>query len=183
MRRPPLGARVDPRAIRRKAVPANLAGAPISRNCCRLGLPVSRCTSFHVSIPRTSDPATAIDELVDRLGTIDTQFAEILVDHCSYPALAALINGEHAWLTLFRYDGDAGFSSRNPQYRGPDEVTIPYLLGNGQLDHYPAAWAHPTAAVLDALLYFARTRRTPETIAWFNDSGDGSDSPNAAVQP
>lgn len=33
--------------------------------------------------------------------------------------LIALVNGERSFLILFRYSGDAGFSSRDPAYTGP----------------------------------------------------------------
>ena len=51
--------------------------------------------------------------------------------------MVALINGEFGWLMYLRYDGDAGFSSRNPSYQGPSDAMIEYFLSNGQLDEYP----------------------------------------------
>jgi len=60
----------------------------------------------------------------------------------------------------------------------PDRTAIPYTLSNGQVDECPAAWSFPRARVFEALDSFARTRRFPETLAWSNDSGDGSQSPN-----
>lgn len=100
-------------------------------------------------------------------------FAEVWVHHDAFPALCALVNGDQGWLMCMRSEGDAGFSSRNPGYSGPPNAEIEYMLGNGQVDRYPAAWAYSRAQVFDALHSFARTRRV-EGVSWFNDSGDGA---------
>jgi hypothetical protein len=107
-------------------------------------------------------------------------FAEIHVSHDQFPSLSALLNGGVGWLMYLRYDGDAGFSSRNPGFSGSPTEVIKYELSNGQLDEYPASWAYPRNEVLAALEFFARHRRVPESIRWWNDSGDGKISPNEA---
>ncbi len=99
---------------------------------------MARCTSIHVSIP-SSERAVSVEDLEARLRAIDTQFAAVTVDFGSFPSPCALVNGPHGWLTFFRHDGDAGFSSRAPDYTGPDDLTYDYVLGNGQLDCYPAS--------------------------------------------
>ena len=76
-----------------------------------------------------------------------------------------------------RYDGDPGFSSRNPNYAGAPDAEIEYMLSNGQIDCCPAQWAYPRDQVLKALDSFARTGRV-EGIAWSNDSGDGARDPH-----
>jgi hypothetical protein len=76
-----------------------------------------------------------------------------------------------------RYDGDAGFSSRNAGYSGPEEA-VDYFLSNGQRDEYPASWAYPTHEAFAALEWFAKNKVSPPTITWFNDSEDGNASPN-----
>lgn len=76
-----------------------------------------------------------------------------------------------------RHDGDAGFSSRNPNYSGPPEEMIEYRLNNGQRDFYPRAWAYPTETIERALDYFRRHGAPPHFITWHNDSGDGTDPP------
>jgi hypothetical protein len=80
-----------------------------------------------------------------------------------------------------RYDGDAGFSSRNPRYEGPANAVIDYWLSNGQRDEYPASWAYSTNEVFSAMEWFAATKEVPGSLVWFNDSGDGNTSPNEAV--
>lgn len=38
-----------------------------------------------------------------------------------------------------RYNGDAGFSSRNPSYAGQPDANQEYYLSNGQREEYPLA--------------------------------------------
>jgi hypothetical protein len=108
----------------------------------------------------------------------NSQYAEIWVDHGDYPSLCALANGDRAWLMYLRYNGDAGFSSRNPRYDGPKNAVVDYYLGNGQRDEYPASWAYPIDEVFAALEWFAANGGSPPSITWVNDSGDGNASPN-----
>jgi hypothetical protein len=109
-------------------------------------------------------------------------FVDRSVNHSTYPALCVLIADDDGWLMCLRYDGDAGFSSRNPDYRGDAEESLEFELGNGQVDEYPAAWCYPRARVLAAVLHFAETGRVPADISWDNDSGDGRGSPNDALE-
>jgi hypothetical protein len=87
--------------------------------------------------------------------------------------MCALINGDRGWLMYLRWDGDAGFSSRNPAYDGPSNAEIEYQLSNGQHDMYPASWALPLAQVRQALDFFDLNHRPPPFVVWHNDSGDG----------
>jgi len=132
-----------------------------------------------ISMPETEpDRTLALGEL--RLACSKartTQFAEISVDRNDFPTLYALINGDRGWLMLLRYEGDAGFSSRSSDDPSSDEM-LDFQLGNGQVDKYPRKWTLPTDEVLSALQQFALTGLVPETIAWFNDSGDGTSGPN-----
>jgi hypothetical protein len=89
-----------------------------------------------------------------------------------------LVNGDRAWLMYVRESGDAGFSSRDPNYGGPPDAEMDFYLGNGQKDRYPVAWTMPTADAFRALEYFAAHKRSPEWVCWFNDSGDGAEGPN-----
>jgi len=76
-----------------------------------------------------------------------------------------------------RNENDPGYSSRNLEYAGPLEKNIEYILENGQLDHYPAAWAYPTSTIMQAIEYFKSEGRPPSFISWHNDSGDGQEPP------
>ena len=69
---------------------------------------------------------TDLDELRLRLAQMRrTQFSEVWLQHTAgWPAIAALINGEAAWLMYVRHEGDAVFSTRNPEYAGPKKAVI-----------------------------------------------------------
>ena len=69
---------------------------------------------------------TDAGELNVRLAQIGrTQFSEVWMQHeAGWPAMGALINGEAAWLMHVRYEGDAGFSTRNPLYAGPEKASL-----------------------------------------------------------
>jgi hypothetical protein len=84
-----------------------------------------------------------------------SQYAEIWIDYEDYPAMCALVNGSLGWLMYLRYDGDTGFSTRNPAYEGPPDAVVDYFLSNGQRDQYPASWAYPVEEVIQALEWFA----------------------------
>lgn len=87
--------------------------------------------------------------------------------------MMALINGDFGWLMYLREEGDAGFSSRNPEYVGSDDETMEFYLSNGQLDKYPLAWVLPMDQVKRALDYFEKYHKPPQFITWHNDSNDG----------
>lgn len=103
----------------------------------------------------------------------DGQFQELWVHSDDGQMLCALINGPVGWVSYLRWDGDPGFSSRNPEYAGPPDGKIEYRLSNGQVDEYPAARALPLDVVQRALRYFEQHGRPPPFVHWHNDSGDG----------
>jgi hypothetical protein len=139
----------------------------------------SSCHTVHLVIPEGDERRSVLARLDAMLARIpETGFAEVWVMHGRFPALCALLNGDRGWLMCLRAEGDAGFSSRNPDYVGPPEAEIEFMLSTGQVDRYPAAWTFPRAEVLAAVRMFARTRRCPAALCWFNDSGDGATSPD-----
>jgi Immunity protein Imm1 len=101
-------------------------------------------------------------------------FREVWVEAPNGQSMCALVNGEVGWLMYLREDGDAGFSSRNPDYAGPPDEMVEYRLNNGQRDLYPRAWAYPTAVIERALDYFRTHHAPPPFISWYNDSEDGT---------
>jgi hypothetical protein len=133
-----------------------------------------------VSIPDgDAERSLALKQLSDQLAGLGAvRFAEIWVDHDPFPSLCALVHDANAWLMYIRYDGDAGFSSRNPAYAGDPHAKLEFYLSNGQRDVYPASWCYPTQDVVDAVRLFAVTRKVPAGLVWYNDSGDGTSSPN-----
>jgi hypothetical protein len=90
------------------------------------------------------------------------------------PALAMLVNGEHAWLMYLRdQDGDPGLSSRNPEYAGSSDELLEFMLANGQRDEYPIAWTLPLEQAMAVCEYFVTTQgdRSPE-IVWHDGALD-----------
>jgi immunity protein Imm1 of predicted polymorphic toxin system len=106
-------------------------------------------------------------------GTADSPFREIWINSPSGRFLCALINGDVGWLMYLREEGDAGFSSRNPDYKGNPDETVEYRLNNGQVHEYPRSWAYPVEVIERAISHFRETGSPPLFIHWHNDSGDG----------
>lgn len=103
-----------------------------------------------------------------------SKYDEIWLKTDDGQAMCALINDQFGWLMYLREPGDAGFSSRNPDYAGPEDATLDYYLSNGQHDVYPLAWALPVDQVRRAIEYFKQEHKPPPFVTWFNDSGDGT---------
>lgn len=66
--------------------------------------------------------------------------------------------------------GDAGFSSRNPAYDGPEDAVVDFVLSNGQRDAYPASWVLPSELIERALDYVRSDGSLPPFVAWHDDS-------------
>ncbi|HXE55086.1 MAG TPA: Imm1 family immunity protein [Tepidisphaeraceae bacterium] len=103
----------------------------------------------------------------------NSSFHDVCLESPNGGLLFALINGDVGWLMYLRESGDAGFSSRNPDYNGPPDEKIRFRLSNGQVDEYPGAWTYPTEVIQRALEHFRQTGAPAEFIEWHNDSGDG----------
>lgn len=98
------------------------------------------------------------------------QFAEIWMQHAAdSPSISALINGEAAWLMYLRFEGDAGFSTRNPNYAGPPKAKIEYYLSNGQRDEYPASWNITTNEAMRALEYYFLKEDKAPWLEWHEE--------------
>ncbi|HEY6968010.1 MAG TPA: Imm1 family immunity protein [Candidatus Angelobacter sp.] len=96
-----------------------------------------------------------------------SQFSEVWMQQPdSWPSICALINGEAAWLMFLRFEGDAGFSTRNPDYSGPPKAVIEYHLANGQRDEYPASWNITTNEALRALEHFLAEQEMAPWLQW-----------------
>jgi len=97
----------------------------------------------------------------------DTHFCEVwLYADSGWPAICALVNGGSAWLMFLREEGDSGFSTRNPNYSGPQDAVIEYFLGNGQRDEYPAEWDITTPEALRALEHFMENASMAPWLQW-----------------
>jgi hypothetical protein len=129
---------------------------------------------FAVSFSLTiNDKTFTIDDVAalrGRLAELKGQFSEIwLSAPGGWPTLGALVNGDAALLMYLRYAGDAGFTTRNPDYVGPDDATVSYVLTNGQEDAYPTSWAITTGAALRALEHFFATTARAPGLSWNED--------------
>jgi hypothetical protein len=113
----------------------------------------------------------SLDELRLQLGKVNqTQFSELeLCTPDGWPVLHVLVNGEAAWLMFLRHEGDAGFSTRNPDCAGSEKDVIEFYLSNGQRDEYPASWNITTIEALRALEYFFTDSKRAPWLAWHED--------------
>jgi hypothetical protein len=123
---------------------------------------------------RINDVLFVVDSLDDMRADLarlqETQFAEVwLVPAQEWPTLGALVHGQGAWLTYIRHEGDAGFSTRNPNYEGPQEATLQFYLSNGQCDEYPASWSVTTAEAVRAMEYFFASLQRAPWLTWHED--------------
>ena len=114
-----------------------------------------------------------VEELRKWLHSPRGQFLELWVTAPPDQSLCALINGDVGWLMYLREKGDAGFSTRNPNYAGSKNALIDYCLDNGQGDQYPAAWALPVSEIQRAIEHFLTHAEPASWLTWHNDSGDG----------
>lgn len=115
-----------------------------------------------------------IEELRERLRYPRSRFLELWATAPSGQSLCALVSDDVGWLMFLRENGDAGFSTRNPDYSGDSDEFIDYHLENGQHDQYPASWALPISEVQRALEHFIIHSEPAPWLTWHNDSGDGT---------
>lgn len=86
-------------------------------------------------------------------------------------AMCGLINGDWGWLNYYSEEGDAGLSSRNPDYTGTDNdnKTMNFMI-NGELNPYPLSYVLPADEVMKALDYFEKCHEIPTIITWHDDN-------------
>ncbi|MDE6518677.1 MAG: hypothetical protein K2L18_12690 [Acetatifactor sp.] len=107
----------------------------------------------------------------------DDQYKEIWVQseetEDDERAMCGLINGDWGWLNYYNEEGDAGLSSRNPNYTSTDyeNMTMTFVI-NGQLDSYPLSYVLPAELVMKALDYFEKCHKLPPFITWHDDNLD-----------
>jgi len=123
---------------------------------------------IEVSINDEGFETDSLDELRTHLARLqENQFSEVwLTPSDGWPTLTALVNGSAAWLMYMRYEGDAGFSTRNPNYVGPEAAMVEYQLCNGQMDEYPASWNITTPEAVRAMEHFFVTLERPPWLSW-----------------
>jgi len=99
-----------------------------------------------------------------------SEYREIWIEN-DKANMCALAAGKIAWLMFLRFNGDAGFSSRNPNYTGAKDEMLEFMLSNGQMDEYPLSWTLPEETWVKAILHFAKTGQPIKTIQWHDDGG------------
>jgi len=86
------------------------------------------------------------------MGNDRLKYDEIWVEAENGRAMCALIHGALGFLMCLRAPGDAGMTSRNPNYSGAPDAVQDYYLNNGQRDEYPERICGPqTAAGLGSM--------------------------------
>src|SRR5688572_30531854 len=103
-------------------------------------------------------------------GLAMVRFDDVILTGRSGQMIHALINRDHGFLRYMRFQGDVGFTSRNPAYAGPPDASVEYQLSNGRVERYPAAWALPTEIVRKALHYFFLHEQRAPFVHWHDDS-------------
>ncbi|MCI9320218.1 MAG: hypothetical protein HFH05_09095 [Lachnospiraceae bacterium] len=84
-------------------------------------------------------------------------------------AMCGLINGNWGWLNYYNEEGDAGLSSRNPNYTGTDDENMDFII-NGELAPFPLSYVLPAEQVMEALEYFEKYHKLPTFITWHDDN-------------
>ena len=121
---------------------------------------------YSLSINGEEVPISTLEELKEALNRAHGEYHEIWLEGSNGTAMMSLINQDQAWAMFLRNREDAGFSTRNPDVIGNPETSIEFLLSNGQMDTYPAAWVVKKSEVMDALLHFFLTGEKSPHIAW-----------------
>src|SRR5258708_22425110 len=123
---------------------------------------------FDLMINGESVEINSLGELRSELADVQkTQFSELwLTPSSEWPTLCALINGDAAWLMYLQFEGDAGFSTRNPNYAGPPKATLEFYLSNGQRDEYPASFNITTPEAMRAMEFFFTAQQRAPWLVW-----------------
>jgi hypothetical protein len=126
---------------------------------------------FEITINGEVYETDSLDQLRTLLARLqENRFAEIwLAPADGWPTLTALVNGSAAWLMYLRYEGDSGYSTRNPNFGGPEAAMVEFQLSNGQVDEYPASWDITTAEAVRGMEYFFVTLQRPPWLTWQPD--------------
>ncbi|WP_243614053.1 Imm1 family immunity protein [Shimia aestuarii] len=126
---------------------------------------------MHVTINGEQHSLAGVEEAERLLASHGhTDDLEIWVSEGNGSSLCALLNRQYGWLMFLRFEGDAGFSSRNPlreQSEGPKEA---FVLSNGQVDNFPSSWTMDRKMVFDALLEFVASGQRPSKVDWHDDT-------------
>lgn len=126
---------------------------------------------MHVTINGERHSPSGREEAKSLLASIEqTDDLEIWVSESNGSSLCALLNWQCGWLMFLRFEGDAGFSSRNPLMEQTEDPKEAFFLSNGQVDTYPSSWTMDRMMVFDALLEFVASGQRPSNVNWQDDT-------------
>jgi hypothetical protein len=124
-----------------------------------------------VTLNDVPKPTNDVEDLRKLLIGLDREESnQVVLERESGEALFAQVLGGQAWLMYLMYDGDPGFTTRNPSYAGSPDDILAFTLPNGQTDEYPAGWWLPDQVVFRALEYFYAHGGMAPWLTWNDDS-------------
>lgn len=120
---------------------------------------------------RDSEEDTIRDReaLAQALETGRPQLLELVTGDADGEHTVTLINGELGWMMHVALDDEATWHSVNPDYDGPADAQIEYLVDGYHLDRYPAAWALPVSEIKRALEHFLAHGERAPWVRWVED--------------
>lgn len=105
---------------------------------------------------------------LDQILNDGEQFKEIWLEGPKEQRICVLTNGNIGWLMYLGFEGDTGYSSRNPAVTTNNKIE--FCLSNGQCDEYPESWTYPLETIKTALYSFIDNGELPEQVKWHKDS-------------
>ncbi|MFN0163201.1 MAG: Imm1 family immunity protein [Burkholderiales bacterium] len=110
------------------------------------------------------------DALARALDVGRPNFLELVTGDPDGEHTVTLINGELGWMMHVALDDDATWHSIDPDYGGPADAQIEYLVDGYHLDKFPAAWALPVAELKRALEHFLEHGERAPWVRWVEDT-------------
>jgi len=111
--------------------------------------------------------AAAIGPVLERIRRAPR--ADVNTTRYEEDAFHALFAGDRAFLMFLPEIGEAGMSSRDPDYRGPPGAQVVFRATNGEDTALPARFTVSKEEGLRALDAFLRTGKPPTFIHWEDD--------------
>lgn len=106
---------------------------------------------------------TSETELEELIAKRQSPYLEIWAEY-GERSMAALINGNLGWLTFFRFSGDEGVWTFNPDCASDEDLD--FKLDNGQVDYFPKYFCIDIKAVQAALCHFLGTGDADTSLNW-----------------
>ncbi len=89
---------------------------------------------------------------------------ELWISKNDGPSICMLRNGSHAFLMYLRQLEDSGLVTKGVSN---EKTEIPYMLSNGQEDHYPVSWCIPLEDCYKSIAnFYVNEGLRPDWISW-----------------